>query len=137
MKRAILRNLLHMLPELGRALLTRPITIRYPFAPLTLPEHFRGRVVIDPELCRGCGLCVRDCPADGLELVRSGNGAFRLVHYPDRCAYCGQCEASCRSDAIRQVNTFVPGSGDREAMIEVAVHHGEPECTEPDRDGEG
>ena len=133
MKRAGLQNVLYMLPELARALLTRPITIRYPFAPLDLPDYFRGRVVIDAERCRGCGLCVRDCPAGGLELIHPAEGGFRLVHYPDRCANCGQCETSCRSGAIRQTNAFVPGCGNLEEMIEVTVNRSEEDCTQQSR----
>ena len=115
-----LHSLVYLLPQLWRTLFTRPITVRYPFGPLELPSYFRGRVVIDIDLCRGCGLCVRDCPAFALELERESDtlsplvlspalskvegkaegsksrDKFRLIHYPDRCAYCGQCQDVCR-----------------------------------------
>jgi len=118
------RSILFLLPRLLRTLFTRPITVRYPFAPIELPLAFRGRVVIDPDRCQGCGACVRDCPSNGLVLERTDRSSFRLVHYPDRCAYCGQCEASCPTGAIRQVNAFVPPTSDREGMIETLVARG-------------
>jgi len=74
-----LHSLVYLLPQLWRTLLTRPITVRYPFGPLELPAYFRGRVVIDIELCRGCGLCVRDCPAFALELERESDTLSPLV----------------------------------------------------------
>ena len=119
------RSIIYMLPYLGRTLFTRRSTVRYPFGPLKLPDHFRGRVVIDASLCRGCGACVRDCPGAGLELERTGSHAFRLVHYSDRCANCGQCETSCRFDAIRQTNAYVPATHARDELVEILVEREE------------
>jgi hydrogenase-4 component H len=116
-----LRSIFYLFPQLWRTLLRRPSTVRYPFAPLELPPYFRGRIVIEPDACRGCGACVRDCPASGLELQRKGHRGFQLIHYPDRCAYCGQCEASCPTGAIRQDNDFVPAASERASFVEVLV----------------
>lgn len=92
------------------ALTNPPETVRYPFGPLTIPRGFRGQIVIDAEKCTGCGLCVRDCPANGLDLIRESRKEYQLVHYPARCAYCGQCEDSCRQGAISHSNDLVnPG----------------------------
>ena len=120
-----LRSLFSLMPQLWNTLRSRPITVRYPFEPLKLPPYFRGRVVIEAENCKGCGLCVRDCPALGLELQRGSTDGFRLIHYPDRCAYCGQCEDSCRSGAIRLINEYVPASPRREALVQVLVERDE------------
>jgi formate hydrogenlyase subunit 6/NADH:ubiquinone oxidoreductase subunit I len=117
-----LRSLFSLVPQLWNTLRSRPITVRYPFEPLELPPYFRGRVVSEPENCRGCGLCVRDCPANGLILERKpGKKGFRLVHYPDRCAYCGQCEDNCPSDAIRLTNEYAPATTDRAELVHVLV----------------
>ena len=116
-----LRSLVYLLPELGRTLFTRRTTVRYPFAPVNLPPCFRGRVTIEPTLCTGCGLCVRDCPAFALELERENREKFRLIHYRDRCAYCGQCEASCRFGAVTLINEFVGATSRRDALTQVLV----------------
>ena len=137
-----LHSLVYLLPQLWRTLFTRPITVRYPFGPLELPPYFRGRVVIDIDLCRGCGLCVRDCPAFALELEREsdtlsplvlshalskvegkaegskGHDKFRLIHYRDRCAYCGQCQDVCRYQAIWLTSEYVPAAADRDTLRE-------------------
>lgn len=115
-----LRSLIYLLPQLWRTLFKRPITVRYPFEPMDLPPDFRGRVVIDADACRGCGLCVRDCPAGALELQREDKDNFHLFYYPDRCAYCGQCETSCRFGAINLTNEYVPASSER-LPLEVLV----------------
>jgi len=116
-----LRSIVYLLPDLARTLFTPRSTVRYPFGPLELPPYFRGRVVVDVELCRGCGACVRDCPSTGLRLRHDGHGGFRLRHYPDRCANCGQCEASCRTGAIRLVGAYVAPTHAREELVETLV----------------
>lgn len=115
---------LSLLPELWRTVSAPPSTVGYPFAPLDLPSTFRGRVVIDAEKCRGCGLCVRDCPAFALELEREDRDRFHITYYPDRCAYCGQCEVSCHSDAISLQNDFVHGVPERESLKTLLVDRG-------------
>ncbi len=95
------------------AFTNKPETTSYPFTPLELPEGFRGAVImLDPEKCSGCGLCVRNCPAEALVLEKESRDAFRLVHYPARCAYCGQCEESCRQGAISHTNQLVTPTSD-------------------------
>jgi len=116
-----LKSLLYLLPQLLETLFEKVITVAYPFAPLELPANYRGRVRIEPERCRGCAACVRDCPAFGLELEREGREDFRLLHYPDRCICCGQCEESCRFDAIRLTNEFVEPTVGEKPPREVLV----------------
>jgi formate hydrogenlyase subunit 6/NADH:ubiquinone oxidoreductase subunit I len=115
------RSLVYLLPQLWRTLFAQRVTVHFPFAPLELPSYFRGRVIIDPPACTGCGLCVRDCPAFALELDRESRRVFRLIHYQDRCAYCGQCQDSCRLGAIRLVDEFVQAAPSREALTQVVV----------------
>jgi NAD(P)H-quinone oxidoreductase subunit I len=103
------------------ALISPSETVTYPYGELHLPEGFRGAIVIDPEKCTGCGLCVRDCPAEGLELIKKSREDFRLIHFPARCAYCGQCEDSCRRGAISHSNRLVQSANDLEGSV-VVLH---------------
>ena len=51
---------------------------------------------IDPEKCKGCTLCARNCPADAI------SGSVREVHHidMDKCVRCGTCMEKCRFNAI-------------------------------------
>jgi len=115
------RSLIYLVPQLWRALCNRPITVKYPFSPLKLPDCFRGRVTINADLCKGCGACMRDCPAHGLVVEKLSRDCFRVIHYPDRCAYCGQCESSCRTGAIALINEHVPATFKRTMLGQIMV----------------
>jgi formate hydrogenlyase subunit 6/NADH:ubiquinone oxidoreductase subunit I len=109
-------NLLFALVD---ALFSRAETVRYPFHPIALSEGFRGAIKFDPERCTGCGLCVRDCPANGLELIRESREVYQLRYHPARCAYCGQCQATCPRGAISHSNKMVSPTTDSTEMMMV------------------
>lgn len=51
---------------------------------------------INPELCIGCHLCAKNCPADAI------SGLVRKPHviHPEKCIKCGMCMARCKFKAI-------------------------------------
>ena len=57
-----------------------------------------SKIEINPDLCKGCGLCQRNCPVNAIE--GEGPGAKRVINQ-DKCIKCGTCIASCPFHAIR------------------------------------
>lgn len=102
-----IKKRLTILNAVIEAMIKTPETVKYPFGDLTLPEGYRGKIEFDPDKCIGCGLCVRDCPAEALQLNKKSREEYTLLYYPARCAYCGQCEDSCRHGAISHSNKLV------------------------------
>ena len=53
---------------------------------------------IDPELCKGCGKCKRQCPMEAI------SGQIRMPHTidVDKCIKCGACWGTCPFGAIRE-----------------------------------
>ena len=96
-------------------------TVDYPFGHLDLAKGFRGAIVFDTDKCIGCGLCVRDCPADALEMDKKSREEYKLIHYPARCAYCGQCEDNCMHGAISHSNKLVKPTLEPEGSV-VILH---------------
>ena len=91
-----------MLHDVVRSLFRKPDTQRYPMEKTDPPERLRGRLFFDPSACTGCALCVKDCPAQAIELVTLDRAAKRFVlkYHMDRCIYCGQCVIGCRFKCI-------------------------------------
>ncbi len=52
--------------------------------------------VVDPDRCTGCGLCVRVCPSQALEMKE----AAAAITHPEACNYTGHCERICPVQAI-------------------------------------
>ena len=52
--------------------------------------------VIDPDKCRGCSLCARNCPAGAI----SGQVRTPVVIDAKKCIKCGACETNCKFGAI-------------------------------------
>ena len=56
-----------------------------------------SKIQINPEVCKGCGLCQKNCPVSAIE--GEGPGTKRVINQ-DKCIKCGTCIASCPFKAI-------------------------------------
>jgi formate hydrogenlyase subunit 6/NADH:ubiquinone oxidoreductase subunit I len=87
-----------MLSDVLRSLFLRPATELYPFERHAAPPRLRALLQFNPEKCTGCGVCVKDCPAEAIELITLDKASKRFVlkYEVDRCTFCAQCVQSCR-----------------------------------------
>ena len=58
------------------------------------------KIVVDPDGCIGCEICVEMCPEDVLEMQDD----IATVVNPDDCIECKACEVNCEYDAIKCVD---------------------------------
>jgi 2-oxoglutarate ferredoxin oxidoreductase subunit delta len=68
-----------------------------------------GRIVIDTERCKGCGLCVSVCPRHGIVIASVSNksGYFPAERTDSQCSGCAMCAVICPETIItvgRQLN---------------------------------
>jgi hydrogenase-4 component H len=93
------------------------VTLRYPFEPHDPAPGFRGKLVVDPDLCFGCGGCAAVCPA-GVILLRDRDQLNRVVEFHwARCTYCGRCEQVCPEGAITMSQHFETATNLPEDMV--------------------
>jgi formate hydrogenlyase subunit 6/NADH:ubiquinone oxidoreductase subunit I len=95
-----------MLRDTLLSLFRRPNTEQYPAERVAVPDHLRGKLEYSPEGCTGCQLCVKDCPAEAIEMKVIDKAAkrFVMVYHADRCTFCAQCVQNCRFDCIKLLN---------------------------------
>lgn len=63
----------------------------------------KGAIVVDVERCKGCGVCVANCPTDTLALAKVVNGKgynFSIMAQSDNCTGCTNCATVCPDTVI-------------------------------------
>jgi len=104
----------------SKALSTKVVTKKYPFEPVEVPEGFRGKPIIDPDLCTGCGACANACPPNAISIEDDLENGFRIVKiYIGRCIFCGRCQDVCPYQAIKLSREFELVAKDREDLVQV------------------
>ncbi len=69
----------------------------------TKKRKFRGVVVIKPEWCKGCEICVTFCPTGAITMSKEFNDKgyhYPEFTYPEKCTGCGLCGLYCPDFAI-------------------------------------
>ena len=79
--------------------------------PAKLPEVFRGRPQIHPELCKtGCTACAEACPTDAISLDP-------LKLDLGKCLFCPACTEACPAGAIQYKPDYAQSFRNREDLI--------------------
>lgn len=67
-------------------------------------NHSNYEVQVSPETCIGCGLCVKRCPMDALQLVQSPQANNKTgkvcTTQPELCIGCGVCAYKCPTESL-------------------------------------
>lgn len=104
-------------------------TVQYPEEKLPMFPRFRGALMHlrDAETgepnCTACGICIRSCPQDCIEVEGEGKGKERRVtaftYDVTRCIFCRLCVESCPFDAIEMSHEYELASYSREMVWEL------------------
>lgn len=62
-----------------------------------MEQHNSGKPTIDPDLCRGCRACMKECANNGLHF---DGDTKKMNVVRDNCVGCGRCLGACNFDAI-------------------------------------
>ena len=67
-------------------------------------SKMKGAIVIDTNMCKGCGLCVVACPMKILELApkKVNHRGYPYIHVVDeeKCTGCTSCAIVCPDSCI-------------------------------------
>ena len=95
------------LKVLFRNLLDGPSTDPFPLGPTFTPERLRGKVVIDPDLCMGCGVCRHVCTAGAIDIrPKEDNSGYSITVWRDSCCLCASCRHYCPTGAMSITNDW-------------------------------
>ena len=64
---------------------------------------FKGAIVVNTERCKGCGVCVANCPVGVIGLAKEVNGKcynYAYMAEPDKCIGCASCGMVCPDGVI-------------------------------------
>ena len=89
------------LKVLFRNLLEGPSTDPFPLGETFTPDRLRGRAVVDPELCMGCGICRHSCAAGAIHIGQQPDGSgFTITIWQNSCCLCASCRHYCPTGAM-------------------------------------
>ncbi|HWQ53442.1 MAG TPA: NADH-quinone oxidoreductase subunit NuoB [Bryobacteraceae bacterium] len=103
-----------MFKILQKTFATGLVTTRYPEAPATISEHFRGRPDFDFEAWRDARPAADACPSGAIS-VHDGDGTRTVTVDYGRCVFCGQC-AEVSGGAVQVTRDFELAATDRAAL---------------------
>jgi Ni,Fe-hydrogenase III small subunit/formate hydrogenlyase subunit 6/NADH:ubiquinone oxidoreductase subunit I len=87
-------------------------TTKFPDAPLTMPERYRGRPALDASKCpEGCAECVGACPTNAITAVDG------LAIDLGKCLFCTACVEACPHDAIAYTQDFRLATSARDHLV--------------------
>lgn len=108
-------------------LIKKPITVRFPWESIEIPEGYRGEHVFDINKCISCSLCARVCPNRAIEMVEVPEE--HRDRYPKRypkidlgkCCFCALCQDICPKGAIQLTKNVYLSVFDKNAVVKAPL----------------
>ena len=95
------------LKVLFRNLMEGPSTDPYPLGPTFTPKRLRGKAVVDPDLCVGCGVCRHVCTAGAIDISpKPDKSGYTITIWQDSCCLCANCRHYCPTGAMCITNDW-------------------------------
>jgi 2-oxoglutarate ferredoxin oxidoreductase subunit delta len=69
-----------------------------------------GAIVVDIEKCKGCGVCIVNCPTNTIALAKEVNSKgynYMYMANPENCTGCTNCATVCPDAVITVYRTKI------------------------------
>jgi formate hydrogenlyase subunit 6/NADH:ubiquinone oxidoreductase subunit I len=125
-----------MLFEVTRNLFSRPMTVRFPWQSIPIPDGYRGEQIFNIDECTSCGLCFRICPNRAIEMVAAPHEYKDKYskEYPridlGKCCFCGLCQDICPKGSITLTKNVFLSTFDPNSVIKDPLPLGAVESSE-------
>ncbi|GAB6154690.1 NADH-quinone oxidoreductase subunit I [Desulfosporosinus burensis] len=98
------------------------LTEYYPEVKPNLPARTRCSMVLEPEKCISCGLCVNACPNQVIDLTsekdEKNKKVLQIYHMNmGRCLLCGLCTEACPTKALKLCQVYENAVYHREELL--------------------
>lgn len=95
------------LKVLFKNVLEGPSTDPFPLGETFTPERLRGKCVVDPELCMGCGVCKSVCAANAIDITpKEDKSGYTITVWRNSCCLCASCRHYCPTGAMSISNDW-------------------------------
>jgi len=95
--------MVRILPQVLKNLFRKPFTVKYPYVKVEPAEGYRGKPLMNRDLCIRCWQCVRACPDRAISVDKETRTPSIWL---GRCTYCGECAEACPTKAIIMTKEF-------------------------------
>jgi len=108
---------------LFETLFSKPMTVKFPYESIEIPEDYRGEHELDIDKCVGCALCDEICPNRAVEMVELPEE--HKEKYPKtyprldlgKCCFCGLCQDICPRKCLTLTKNVFLATPDPSAVI--------------------
>ncbi len=112
-----------VVPKLFKNLSSKPITVKFPFESIPIPNGYRGEHSFEIGKCISCGLCANICPNKAIEMVEAPDKYKEKYpkKYPKidigKCCFCALCQDICPTNAINMTKNVFLSTFDSKSVI--------------------
>ncbi|WML52656.1 4Fe-4S binding protein [Neobacillus sp. PS3-12] len=79
------------------------------------PQRYQGKPIFTTNECTGCESCVTECPANAIEIHKTGS-SITLSLSNANCIFCGICAEQCETKMIQVTNEYRLATRDKETL---------------------
>lgn len=96
----------------------KTVTLEYPEIKNQIPNSFRGKHEFNINLCKGCNICIKVCPANAISIYKNGSNIEEYFIDYNKCIFCGNCVEFCKSSAIKLGNNYELAIDNKSGLIQ-------------------